>query len=130
MEISIEIDGIKELQRNLDSVRKGLGSKAAVMAVNRTATKARTEAHRVIREEYNIKQRDVTRKLRLLKAHKGRPYAVLEPRSEDAPLNVRRFTRGKRLNPRRKRQLTFQIRKADQGGISVTMGTRCCSAQV
>jgi len=111
MEITVKIEGIKKLQKDLDRIQKGLSKRAIPMALNKTAAKARTEAHRAIREEYNITQKDVTKRLRVLKAGRRRHYAVLEPRPGGRPYNVRRFTRAKRLDPRRKRQLTFQIRR-------------------
>ena len=118
MNITIEIEGMKQLQRNLDHIQKGLAGRAMVMAINKTIAKAKTEADRAIRDEYNINKQAVSRRLRVLKARKGRLYAVLEPTAEGyRPQNVRRFTRGKRLNPRRGRQLTFQIRKGEKKRI-------------
>jgi hypothetical protein len=110
MQITVKFD-TRKLQKELDRVRKGLADRASNMALNKTIAKARTESYSVIRSEYNIKQRDVAKRLRVLKAGRRRHYAVLEPRPGGRALNVRRFTRAKRLDPRRKRQLTFQIRR-------------------
>jgi len=78
MEIKLEIKGLKQLEYMLKTTAKEL-ERASVMAINRTATKGRTEMKRAISSEFTILQRDVNKKLKVTKARKGHAVAVLEP---------------------------------------------------
>jgi len=78
MEIKLEIKGLKQLEYMLKTTAKEL-ERASVMAINKTATKGRTEMKRAISSEFTILQKDVNKKLKLTKARKGHAVAVLEP---------------------------------------------------
>jgi len=78
MQIKLEIKGLKALEYALRTTAKEL-ERAEVMAINRVASKARTEMKRAISSEFTILQKDVNKKLKVTKARKGHAVAVLEP---------------------------------------------------
>jgi len=78
MQIKLEIKGLKALEYALKTTAKEL-ERAEVMAINKTATKARTEMKRAISSEFTILQKDVNKKLKVTKARRGHAVAVLEP---------------------------------------------------
>ena len=78
MQIKLEIKGLKSLEYALRTTAKEL-ERAEVMAINKTATKARTEMKRAISSEFTILQKAVNKKLKVTKARRGHAVAVLEP---------------------------------------------------
>jgi len=79
IKIDVRIEGEAALRRTLNRMGTAIRDKATVMAINKTAPKARTEMTRAITSEFNIRATDVRQKLRLMKARKGHLQATLDP---------------------------------------------------
>ena len=119
---------MKDVQKRLGKMRRDLGDKAAVMALNKTAAKGKTEMARAISSEYAIRQAEVRPKLRVLRASRGRLTAILDPwgSGKRRSLNVVKFMESKvslAEGRRRKKggtqnQLRFKIKK---GGAAKTI---------
>jgi len=96
----IKVD-VKIEDRNLNLRLKRLSDdirdKATVMAINKTAPKARTEMTRAITSEFNIKATDVRQRLRISKARRGHLQAQLDPfaSGRGRSMNLIRFMESK-----------------------------------
>ncbi len=120
MQIDVRTN-IKEVQRKLGRMSRELKDKAAVMAINKTAAKAKTELVRAITAEYVIKAAEIRPRLRLQRARRGRLTAVIDPwkGSRRRSLNLIHFLENKvslaEMKRRRKKgahkQLRFKIKK-------------------
>jgi len=120
--ISIKTD-IDKTVRELERIRRGIGERATVMALNKTAAKAKTEMVRAITSEYVIRASDVRPRMRVQRARRGRLTAVLDPFASVSrrgrSLNVVHFLERKvsLAEARRRRkagtlsQLRFRIKK-------------------
>ncbi len=129
--ISIRIEGVERITRKLNCIQRGLGDRAAAMALNKTASKARTEMTRAITSEYNLRASEVRARLRILRARRGRLVAQLDPFAGGRPgrsMNVIRFLERKvtLAEARRRRRsgtqnvLRFRIKR--RGGVKIIPG--------
>lgn len=125
--LSIKAD-FKGVQSSLDNLHRDLQGKVVSAALNKVAAKAKTQMTREIASEFNIKQSEISARLRIIRAKRDLRswYVILDPfasaRSyarKGTTLNLIRFVEksvtlaeGKR---RRKsgtlNQLRFQIKK-------------------
>jgi len=121
MQFTVKIEGLEKLQKNLDSIRKGLGGRAVAMALNKTAGKAKTTMKQAIAETYEIPKGIVGGRLRVIKASSkfGKLRSVLTVRGKRS-LNTIRFLKNKgRVQSairrgKRPPQLLFKIKR---GGV-------------
>ena len=88
--LTVKIEGFDRLKRNLDGIKRGLGDEVETKALNKTGDKARVEMRRAITDEYNLKASEVTGRLRLMRAARGKLSVVLDPFAS--------FRRGRSLN--------------------------------
>ncbi len=72
MEIDIELSGLTAVIKQLDPKAQDVIS---VRTVNKVAPQAKTAAEKAIREDYNIKKKDI--RLKLHRARRGLPIAVI-----------------------------------------------------
>lgn len=77
--ITVKLEGLDQLKRNLEGIRKDLGSKVASAALNKTGDKARTAMKRAIASEYNLKSSEVNSRLNLSRARSDNLEVVLDP---------------------------------------------------
>jgi len=133
MQVKLEIKGLKALQNALTTTAREL-ERAEVMAINKTATKAKTEMKRAISSEFMLTQREIAPHLRIRKARKGHVVATLDP--FDSPskpgsrsMNLIHFMEKKvtmaQYRKRRKAegrpQLRFKIKRTG-GGLKTIRG--------
>ncbi len=78
MNITIEVTGLKAVKQALTMTEREI-DRASVMAINKTASKGKTEMKRAIASEFMVTQREVAPHLRIRKARKGHVQAVLDP---------------------------------------------------
>jgi len=127
MDIKIDIKGLKELERNLTLTAREL-ERAAVMTINKTISKGKTEMKRAISSEFNVTQQEVARKLVVQKAKRGSPVAVLEASERRGrSFNLIRFMEKKvsiaQYKKRRKAEGRPQLRfKIKRGGYKTIKG--------
>lgn len=112
--MNILLKGQKDLEKKLKKV-KGAISKGTVRAINKTATKVRTQSAKKIGQEVALKSGYIKSKLQITKATRNKEFAVISAAKRGILLS--RFSN---------RQLT---RKAKQGGkknagISVKVGRK------
>jgi len=89
---------IKQVSRGLGKLQRGLCDKAAVMALNKTVAKGKTEMGRAIRSEFAIKAADVRPRLQVIRARRGKLVAELNPFASarrGRSLNLIRFLENK-----------------------------------
>ena len=124
MQISVKTN-FPEVQRLLDSMRKGIADKALASTLNKTAAQAKTAMSREIRAEFNMSASKVGEALQVSKARAGGGRVHLQaslesPRKRGRSLNLINFMeRSTTMAQARKRskagtlnQLFVQIKKA------------------
>lgn len=87
----IQILGIKKLQRNLSLMEREVFPKAASMAINRAATRARTETVRRTARSMGLKQKDVRSRTGLRKVTPSSLDRGARLILRGSPLNLIRF---------------------------------------
>jgi hypothetical protein len=95
MQLSIKAN-FPAIQKQLDSLREDIASKATARAINRTIEQARTDMSREIRQEFVLTAEEVRSQLRIRRAgfSKGRltiEAALIGGRPNGRSLNVIRF---------------------------------------
>jgi len=133
--IEIDVrDAMKTVERKLNRLRDDVRDKATVMALNKTAAKAKTEMTRAITSEFNLKAAEVRSRLRIRRAsQKGSNLvAILDPyqstHKRGRSLNLIHFLENRvtiaEMKRRRKRgthkYLRFKIKK--HGGVRTIKG--------
>jgi hypothetical protein len=125
--LSIKTD-FKDVQTQLNKVQRALQGKVVSAALNKVAAKAKTQMTREIASEFNIKQSEISARLRIVRAKRDLKnwYAILDPFAsgrkfarKGSTLNLIRFVEksvtlaeGKRRGKAgTKNQLHFQIKK-------------------
>jgi len=130
----VQIDvkfAMRDVQRSLGKLERGIKEKATVMAINKTISKGKTEMVRAITSEFNLKQAEVRPRLKLIKSRRGRLSAELNPFASarrGRSLNMIHFLEGKVTIAEMKRRkkkgnhkpLRFKIKK--QGGAKIIKG--------
>jgi len=132
MRVTLKVEGLKQLKHALTMTAREI-ERAEVMAINKTATKAKTEMKRAISSEFMLTQREIAPHLRIVKARKGHVMATLDP--FDSPskpggrsMNLIHFMEKKvtlaQYRKRRKAegrpQLRFKIKRG--GGVKTIRG--------
>ncbi|OLN21405.1 hypothetical protein BTO30_14895 [Domibacillus antri] len=113
--ITLTVEQLEKARAALIEVPNGL-PKAVMRAVNRSAQSARTEAGRAARQEYHIKQADVTSTIRIHRASMGDFGASVVSKGSVIPL-IKFRVNPKAPNPKRKRPITARVKKGGGGPI-------------
>ena len=123
---------VRKLNKDLAGLRLDLRNRATVMALNKTAAKAKTEMVRAITSEFALPASDVRSKLRILKASRNGLKATLDPFASGSrkgrSMNLIRFLEKKvslaegrrRSKAGTQNQLRFKVKK--QGGFKTIKG--------
>ena len=123
---------IRDVERMLILLNPRFKEKAAVMAINKVASKAKTEMVRAIASEFNLKQAEIRSRMQLIRAKRGKIQAVLHPFASKTKrgrsLNLIHFMENKvtiaAMRRRKKKgthkQLQFKIKK--HGGPKTIKG--------
>jgi hypothetical protein len=75
--ITVRVEGLEQVQRKLDGMRRDMRAKVLQPAINKVAEKARAEINRAIPEEFNVKASEVRNAIDLRRARSGSLEAVL-----------------------------------------------------
>lgn len=125
--LSIKAD-FKDVQANLNKLHRDLQGKVVSAAINKVAAKAKTQMTREIASEFNIKQSEISARLRIIRAKRDLQhwYAILDPFAsgrawarKGSTLNLIRFVEKsvslaegrRRKKSGTQNQLRFQIKK-------------------
>lgn len=127
MQISLNLSGLDEVKKKLESLTGPKIKSAISMAINKTAAKGQTEINRAITERYQISRSEVSNSVTVSTASKVKPTATLRifgsPKKQGRSLNLIHFTERKvtlaegrrRAKAGNQNQLRFNIIKG-QGG--------------
>jgi len=122
IEMTVKMEGLDKVMRSADPRRV---RQAARLTLNDTAKAARTEGSKAVREEFNLKARDINQKLKFRKAMNSNLEAVLAMRLDKRGIGLMRFgataRRGRAVTRKVKGEVTTtQLKRASRSqGVTV-----------
>ena len=122
IEMTVKMEGLDKVMRSADPRRV---RQAARLTLNDTAKAARTEGSKAVREEFNLKARDINQKLKFRKAMNTNLEAVLAMRLDKRGIGLMRFgataRRGRAVTRKVKGEVTTSQTKRASRSQGVTV---------
>ena len=117
-----KITGFNEVEKALSGLPH-IAKRAIVSAINKIGSQATTQARRKVREKYNIKARDLSQSIKLVRAKGGsndQLFAVIK--GSGKPLSLYKFSpspkepppqKGVPMKARKRRKVTVKVLRAE-----------------